>query len=58
MNAPRPAHYKAIIDDKLVYACVVHTEQMKTDAAQPLQPVPSSERDSASVWCNYCGGDK
>lgn len=60
MSVPRPAHCKAFVGNRLVYACTLHTERLAVDTAsdthpaQPLQPVPSTERDSASVWCSYC----
>lgn len=51
MNAPRPAHVKAHIDGKLVYACYAHTDKL---AAELQEPVHSQERNSASVWCHFC----
>lgn len=51
MSAPRPAHVKAVIHGKTVYACDKHLDRVAPNLQQPVHP---SERDSSTVWCSFC----
>ena len=64
----RPAHTKRVLQfaagpqTQEFYACVLHADKLASGQvanfqphpAHPLQEVPPSERDDASVCCDFC----
>lgn len=69
MTAPRPAHTKATVKGRQLYACVKHADDLRLAAFQPVTDITDakarvplavlpSERDSANVWCSFCNKEQ